>query len=204
MIQGTVGGIAGAIGMPAFAGNAASSASSVLGSLGNLGSLFGGGSGGIMNGLSAWAEGGSVMNVLSNPGLYSGSELLGAALPGVGHGARRHHAGVQLFGSKGGPKTEGGYSNIAGLVASTNGRTYQNGFMVAPTTAPRRPWCNRWAAGMPASWPPWASKAAHSPAKRLLMPTPTAPAATRWIFRHRSTAAPSTTASTLWAPTAPA
>ena len=128
MIQGTVGGIAGAIGMPAFAGNAASSASSVLGSLGNLGSLFGGGSGGIMNGLSAWAEGGSVMNVLSNPGLYSGSELLGAALPGVGMALGGIMLASKLFGSKGGPKTEGGYSNIAGLVASTNGRTYQNGF----------------------------------------------------------------------------
>lgn len=42
---------------------------------------------GVMNGLSAWGAGGSVSGVLSNPGLYSGAELFGTALPilaGVG------------------------------------------------------------------------------------------------------------------------
>lgn len=44
--------------------------------------IFGGGAGaGFMNGLSAWGSGGSVTGVLSNPGLYTGAELLGTVAP---------------------------------------------------------------------------------------------------------------------------
>lgn len=44
--------------------------------------IFGGGAGaGFMNGLGAWGSGGSVTGVLSNPGLYTGAELLGTVAP---------------------------------------------------------------------------------------------------------------------------
>ncbi len=73
--------------MSGGAGQAASGILSQLGGgssmLGNLGSL-GGLSTGLMNGLSAWGSGGSVIGVLSNPGLYSAIELLGTALPIIG------------------------------------------------------------------------------------------------------------------------
>ncbi|CAB5709123.1 Phage-related minor tail protein [Delftia tsuruhatensis] len=35
----------------------------------------------VMNGLTAWGPGGSVMGMLANPGLYAGAELLGAIAP---------------------------------------------------------------------------------------------------------------------------
>lgn len=44
--------------------------------------IFGGGAGaGFMNGLGAWGSGGSVTGVLTNPGLYTGAELLGTVAP---------------------------------------------------------------------------------------------------------------------------
>ena len=86
LIQATVqiaGGALGSLfGLPAAAGQ--SGAAGLVGAGSNLlgmgGSALGMGSG-LMNGLSAWGAGGSVTGVLSNPGLYSTAELLGAAAP---------------------------------------------------------------------------------------------------------------------------
>lgn len=101
-------------------GGALSGISDAMG-LGNLlGSSGLGGIGtGLMNGLSAWAPGGSVMGVFSNPGLYSGLELLGTAMPIIGAVA----ALLSLAGGFGGETRSGahytygatpGYSTLAG------------------------------------------------------------------------------------------
>lgn len=77
--------------------------------------LFGGGAGaGFMNGLSAWGSGGSVTGVLSNPGLYTGAELLGTVAPILLGGiALFKILSGDWFGSRG--------ANHAGAAYSTTG-----------------------------------------------------------------------------------
>jgi hypothetical protein len=73
------------------AGSLLGGAGGGIGDLLGLGNLFGGSGGGLagigtglMNGLSSWLPGGSVMGVFGNAGLYTGIELLGAAMPIIG------------------------------------------------------------------------------------------------------------------------
>lgn len=77
--------------------------------------LFGGGAGaGFMNGLSAWGSGGSVTGVLTNPGLYTGAELLGTVAPILLGGiALFKILSGDWFGSRG--------ANHAGAAYSTTG-----------------------------------------------------------------------------------
>jgi len=76
--------------------------------------LFGGGAGaGFMNGLSAWGSGGSVTGVLSNPGLYTGAELLGTVAPILLGGiALFKILSGDWFGSRG-PNHSGGVASTA-------------------------------------------------------------------------------------------
>lgn len=76
--------------------------------------LFGGGVGaGFMNGLSAWGSGGSVTGVLSNPGLYTGAELLGTVAPILLGGiALLKILSGDWFGSRG-PNHSGGVASTA-------------------------------------------------------------------------------------------
>lgn len=76
--------------------------------------LFGGGAGaGFMNGLSAWGSGGSVTGVLTNPGLYTGAELLGTVAPILlaGFAVMKILSG-DWFGSRG-PNHSGGVASTA-------------------------------------------------------------------------------------------
>ncbi|WP_322737040.1 phage tail length tape measure family protein [Delftia tsuruhatensis] len=76
--------------------------------------LFGGGAGaGFMNGLSAWGSGGSVTGVLTNPGLYTGAELLGTVAPILLGGiALFKILSGDWFGSRG-PNHSGGVASTA-------------------------------------------------------------------------------------------
>lgn len=76
--------------------------------------LFGGGAGaGFMNGLGAWGSGGSVTGVLSNPGLYTGAELLGTVAPILLGGiALFKILSGDWFGSRG-PNHSGGVASTA-------------------------------------------------------------------------------------------
>lgn len=76
--------------------------------------LLGGGAGaGFMNGLSAWGSGGSVTGVLSNPGLYTGAELLGTVAPILLGGiALFKILSGDWFGSRG-PNHSGGVASTA-------------------------------------------------------------------------------------------
>lgn len=74
--------------------------------------LFGGGAG-FMNGLSAWGSGGSVTGVLTNPGLYTGAELLGTVAPILLGGiALFKILSGDWFGSRG-PNHSGGVASTA-------------------------------------------------------------------------------------------
>ncbi|WP_250439317.1 tape measure protein [Delftia tsuruhatensis] len=76
--------------------------------------IFGGGAGaGFMNGLGAWGSGGSVTGVLSNPGLYTGAELLGTVAPILlGGFALMKILSGDWFGSRG-PNHSGGVASTA-------------------------------------------------------------------------------------------
>ncbi|WP_287142522.1 phage tail length tape measure family protein [Delftia sp.] len=76
--------------------------------------LFGGGAGaGFMNGLGAWGSGGSVTGVLTNPGLYTGAELLGTVAPILLGGiALFKILSGDWFGSRG-PNHSGGVASTA-------------------------------------------------------------------------------------------
>lgn len=76
--------------------------------------IFGGGAGaGFMNGLGAWGSGGSVTGVLSNPGLYTGAELLGTVAPFLlGGFALMKILSGDWFGSRG-PNHSGGVASTA-------------------------------------------------------------------------------------------
>ncbi|MDH0777546.1 phage tail length tape measure family protein [Delftia tsuruhatensis] len=76
--------------------------------------IFGGGAGaGFMNGLGAWGSGGSVTGVLSNPGLYTGAELLGTVAPFLLGGlALMKILSGDWFGSRG-PNHSGGVASTA-------------------------------------------------------------------------------------------
>ncbi|WP_193616012.1 phage tail length tape measure family protein [Delftia acidovorans] len=76
--------------------------------------LFGGGAGaGFMNGLGAWGSGGSVTGVLTNPGLYTGAELLGTVAPILlGGFALMKILSGDWFGSRG-PNHSGGVASTA-------------------------------------------------------------------------------------------
>ncbi len=82
---GTTGSAAAGGAAGSFGGSAAGSifGSSIFGN-GLTGGVGTGGLSGVMSGLSAWGQGGSVMGMFSNAGLYSGAELLGAAVPIIG------------------------------------------------------------------------------------------------------------------------
>ena len=107
------------------ASGAASTTASLASGASGLSSLssLGGGATGFMNGLSAWGEGGSVTGMMSNAGLYSGMELVGAAFPYIA-------AAVAIYSllSSGGtkPSIEGGYSTAGD--PGTNGKSYTNGY----------------------------------------------------------------------------
>lgn len=100
---------------------------SVLSTLSNGSSLLSAGSkgsaalAGFSNGLTAWAPGGSVGTVLTNPGMYSASEMLGAAAPflaggfaAYGMGQKYGAAGGTLAGMGVGALSAGGASMMAG------------------------------------------------------------------------------------------
>ncbi len=77
--------------------------------------------GGFANGLTAWGPGGSVSGVLSNPSLYSASEMLGAAAPWLGGGLAAYGLGKKygavggtLGGMGVGALSAGGASMLAG------------------------------------------------------------------------------------------
>jgi phage-related minor tail protein len=76
--------------------------------------IFGGGAGaGFMNGLGAWGSGGSVTGVLTNPGLYTGAELLGTVAPILLGGiALFKILSGDWFGSRG-PNHSGGVASTA-------------------------------------------------------------------------------------------
>lgn len=105
-------------------GGAVSAGSSAAGGASGLGGLFSAGSmgGQFMNGMSAWGEGGSVMGMMSNPGLYSGMEMLGAAAPMIGAGLLAYSL-ISKGGAK--PSIEGGFSTADD--PGTNGKAYTAG-----------------------------------------------------------------------------
>lgn len=111
-------GVSSLFGMGAPAAGVASGGLNPLGMLSGGKSamgLFGGGAGaGFMNGLSAWGSGGSVTGVLTNPGLYTGAELLGTVAPFLLGGiALFKILSGDWFGSRG--------ANHAGAAYSTTG-----------------------------------------------------------------------------------
>lgn len=119
VVNPVAGAITGAMGLSGAA-NAGQSALSTVGtgaSIFNAGAGISGMAGGFANGLSAWGAGGSVTGVLSNPGLYTGAELLGAVAPIL--------AGVALLASlikKSTPHmgAASSYSEAGGLVSNAD------------------------------------------------------------------------------------
>lgn len=116
-----------------------SGTSGIMGSLGGIGNLLGGvgafgsyATTGIMNSIAGGAGMfGNLSSGLSAAGaLFEGGSIMGGLGMGLGTVAPYLAAiavASQLFSSKGGPKVEGGYSNIPGLQPGTNGRAYVNG-----------------------------------------------------------------------------